>query len=196
MRKQEYQVFICYSDEDLEFVEMLFESLNRISEIFPYVAGFYRLSGRELKDKIKEEIIASDFIVALLTHNGIKSQWVNQEIGFACAHHEDVNIIPIKEEGVTIKAFLEGKEWTDFYRGDYELTIAQVIYDLRIRIQTEFHIKLKCPICLHEEEYLLVESLINVAIKNGNNIIQPCSICQNPDSENWIAYNPKTLEQI
>lgn len=197
--KKKYQVFICYSEDDIEFVEMLYESLNRISEIIPYVAGLYRLSGKELKDRIKEEIIASDFIVVLLTHNGIKSQWVNQEIGFACAHHNDVNIIPVREEGVTIKAFLEGKEWTSFHRDDYELTIAHIIYDLRIRIPKELHIKLRCPICSSEDEYLLAEqSLINKVIKEkkGRVIIQECTICRNPDMYKCIAYNPKTLEQM
>lgn len=150
-----------------------------------------------MKHKIKEEIIASDVILALLTHNGIKSQWVNQEIGFACAHHKDVNIIPIREEGVEIKAFLEGKEWTDFYRTDYELTIANIIYDLRSKIPRDFYIKLKCPICSNGGEYLLAEqSLINETIENGEVISQQCSVCQQPDQENWIHYNPKTLEQI
>lgn len=192
-----YQVFICYSEEEMEFVKELYNSLNRISEIDPYVADFFRLSGKELKDKIKEEIIASNFIVALLTHSGVKSQWVNQEIGFACAHHEDINIIPVKEENVVINAFLEGKEYTNFYRDDYERTITEIIYDLRIRIPEELHIELKCPICSGIAEYPLADqSLINNVISDGTNIIQQCSMCQNQDKEKWIEYNPKTLEQI
>jgi len=189
---KEYRVFICYSEQNIDFVEMLHNSLNRISEIFAYVADFYRESGRELKEKIMTEVKASNFIVTLLTQEGVKSQWVNQEIGYAYAHHDETRIIPVREEEVEMKAFLEGREYTEFHRNDYEFTISQIIYDLRMKIPEGLHIQLECPKCGNIAEYPLAEQeKVNKAISSGGAIAQKCDNCPG-----WIEYNPKTLGEV
>lgn len=115
-----YKVFISHSTNDMDLVYELRISLGRVG-VEPYVAEYYPEPDEELPQKIKRNIDDSQSVVALLTHDGIRSQWVNQEIGYA--DKAGKKIIPIVEEGVEISGFLTSKERILFNRANpYEVS--------------------------------------------------------------------------
>ena len=80
-----WKVFIGYSSEDDELAQYIHDCLKRIVQIQPYKAENYLQFGEDFKKKIQNEQDTSQFMIVLLTNNGIRSQWVNQEIGYAYA---------------------------------------------------------------------------------------------------------------
>jgi len=64
--------------------------------------------------KIKKQIRDADFVVVLLTRNGIRSTWVQQEIGIAV--NAEKPIIPIVEQGTQPGdlAALQGREYIEY----------------------------------------------------------------------------------
>jgi hypothetical protein len=63
--------------------------------------------GKIIPDKILEKIKSCEHFVTFLTEQGVKSQWVNQEIGMAFA--SDRHIIPIVQENVRYEGVIEVK---------------------------------------------------------------------------------------
>jgi hypothetical protein len=79
-----------------------------------FVAEWYLAPGAPLDHKIFSQIKMADCIVVLLTRNGIRSNWVQQEIGYALELPKPV--IPLVEKGVDPKdlAALQGKEYIEY----------------------------------------------------------------------------------
>jgi len=79
-----------------------------------YVAEWYLVPGVPISKKIFEQIDNSNCVVVILTRNGIRSQWVHQEIGYA----KRVNrpIIPLVEKGISKEqlASLQGIEYIEY----------------------------------------------------------------------------------
>ncbi len=70
--------------------------------------------GRSIAEKVKDAIASADALVVLLTRNGRRSAYVQQEIGFAEAKGKLV--VPLVEPGVDRDglAMLEGREYIPF----------------------------------------------------------------------------------
>jgi len=110
------RVFISHSITDTEIVYDLYRWLRQ-NGIWTYVAEFYPAPGIQLPDKIARAIDNSDCLIAFLTVDGNRSEFVNQEIGYA--KKAGKLIIPVAEEGVVKpKGFLEGMEYIPFSRYD------------------------------------------------------------------------------
>ena len=108
-----YKVFISHSTRDQGLVISLANILSKFGvEVF--VAEWYLTPGERLDKKVFEQIGRSDCVVALLTKNGIRSNWVQQEIGYALK--SDMLLIPLVERGIDPKALaaLQGKEYIEY----------------------------------------------------------------------------------
>lgn len=92
-----YTVFISHSASDQRLVTTLSNTLSRMG-INVYVAEWYLAPGTPVSRKVFEQIDNSNCVVAVLTRNGIRSQWVHQEIGYARKANKP--IIPLVEKGV------------------------------------------------------------------------------------------------
>lgn len=139
-----YKAFIGYSREDKTLAQSIHDSLTRIVQIQPYLAEIYPNYGEDFKERIKNELDNSFFMVVLLTNNGIHSQWVNQEVGYAYALKRRPrllpllqglpHIIPISERQTELKGFIT-KDTTDILFLDefpsFEYIIANVIFTIR-----------------------------------------------------------------
>jgi MTH538 TIR-like domain (DUF1863). len=105
-----YTVFISHSAKDIVVVRQYAAELQRYG-IIPIVAQDYRPNKSPIKitEKIAELITNSDCIIAFLTKNAVKTNWVQAEIGFS---YNKKTIIPLVEKGVkpTQLTFLEGTE--------------------------------------------------------------------------------------
>lgn len=134
-----YTVFISHSTQDRGLVIALANILAKF-EIKVFVAEWYLMPGEPVSKKIFDEIEKSDCIVALLTRNGIRSNWVNQEIGYALKAEKI--LIPIVEKGVDINELgaLQGKEYIEYDSSQYQealLKTASFVKSLHLRKQKQ-----------------------------------------------------------
>lgn len=105
-----YKVFISHSTRDLGLVTFLAKKLSEFGvEVF--VAEWSLSPGATLDKKVSAQIERADCVVAILTQNGMRSNWVQQEIGYALKANKP--IIPLVEKGISPKhlGFLQGKEY-------------------------------------------------------------------------------------
>lgn len=93
--KMAYKVFISHSCRDRGLVMSLANLLSRFG-VEVTVAEWYLSPGEPIGKKVFEQIDESDCVVVLLTRNGIRSSWVQQEIGHAMKKKP---VIPIVEKG-------------------------------------------------------------------------------------------------
>ena len=199
-----YGVFISHSGEDMDLVKPLHDSLSRIVEIAPYVAEYYPKPGLDVKHKIATDLKDSYCVIVLLTRSGVSSQWVNQEIGYAYALPPFPRlIIPIVEEGILIRGFLEGVQYIKLDRTRFEDTISKVIYTLRTIIPKgheigALNLRIECKKCVNDlgfpYEYsipLPIQPHINEIIQKGQVFATRCPKCQRE-----YLFHPKTLIQL
>ncbi len=108
-----YNVFISHSTQDRGLVIALANILAKF-EIKTFVAEWYLTPGEPISEKVFAGIKESDCVVALLAQNGMRSNWVNQEIGYAL--NSGKPLIPIIEKGVNLSglAALQGKEYIEY----------------------------------------------------------------------------------
>lgn len=133
-----YRVFISHSTKDLDIVYDLHRWLTQ-KGIVTYVAEFYPRPGLPLPEKIAKEINECDCVIALLTVDGNRSEFVQQEIGYA--KKAGKLIIPLVEEGlVKPRGFLEGVEYIPFRRDfptEAILRVSQYLQELSVRKEEE-----------------------------------------------------------
>lgn len=108
-----YKVFISHSTRDRGLVISLSNLLSKFG-VEVSVAEWYLTPGEPLDKKVFEQIRKSDCIVVLLTRNGIRSKWVQQEIGYSLQQNKP--LIPIVERGIDPEALaaLQGREYIEY----------------------------------------------------------------------------------
>jgi hypothetical protein len=109
----DYKVFISHSTDDQRLVVSLANLLSKY-EMKVSVAEWYLTPGEPLTNKIFKQINESDCVVVLLTENGMRSEWVKQEI--AIALNKRKIIIPLVTKGIRPNelAALQGREYIEF----------------------------------------------------------------------------------
>ncbi len=127
-----YTVFLSYGGKDNDLVSAINESLSRFSNIEVYIAEWIQMAGVPLEVKVRNGLDRSFAMIALITNNSINSEWMQQEIGYATAKNR--NIIPIVEQGVNIKGFLEAKEYIPLERYNLDFCIYLIIHRLNTLI--------------------------------------------------------------
>lgn len=115
-----FKVFISHSLSDLTLVSQFKYCLEH-NKVGVYLAELDPQPGQDLSDKVKEAIQQSDYLLALLTADGLRSQWVSYEIAHAEAKGKPV--MPIVEEGMPVPGFLAGKEYIPLDRRFPERTL-------------------------------------------------------------------------
>lgn len=108
-----YKVFISHSTQDRGLVISLANLLSKFG-LKVSVAEWYLAPGERIDKKVFGQIQRSDCVIALLTQNGIRSNWVEQEIGYSL--HRNKPVIPIVEKGIDSKdlAALHGREYIEY----------------------------------------------------------------------------------
>ena len=120
-----YKVFISHSTRDQGLVISLTNLLSKFG-VDVFVAEWYLTPGESINDKILENIRSADCVVALLTRNGIRSNWVQQEIGYSLQCSKV--IIPIVEKGIDQKdlAALQGREYIEYDPNEYQQALIKL----------------------------------------------------------------------
>lgn len=108
-----YKVFISHSTSDQGMVISLANLLSKYG-VKVFVAEWYLTPGERLTTKVFNQIKNSDCVIVLLTRNGIRSNWVQQEIGYALNSVKP--LIPLVERGVDPKDLgrLQGIEYIEY----------------------------------------------------------------------------------
>ena len=108
-----YKVFISHSTRDQRLVISLANLLTKF-DIDVSVAEWYLTPGQRIEEKVFNEIGKSNCVVILLTQNGMRSAWVQQEIGYALNTKRPV--IPLVETGINAKDLgaLQGREYIEY----------------------------------------------------------------------------------
>jgi hypothetical protein len=132
-----YKVFISHSTRDQGLVVYLANLLRRFG-VDTSVAEWHLSPGKRLDRKVFGEIKKSDCVVAFLTRNGTRSNWVQQEIGYSL--QLDKLVIPIVEKGVEPEelAALRGREYIEYnpYQYDEALTrLSTYLESLKVKKQ-------------------------------------------------------------
>ena len=130
-----FTVFISHSKADVDIVKKLHSALEQ-SGIKVYVAEFYPEPGKLLSEKVTKQIELSDCFLVLLTQEGVKSNWVQQEIGVA--KQAKRLIIPVVEKGIKITGLLEGVERIELDRENLWNTIESINnYATHLKVKKE-----------------------------------------------------------
>jgi len=91
-----YSVFISHSTRDRGLVISLARLLEKFG-VQVHVADWYLAPGEPIAKKVFDLIERADCVVALLTRDGARSNWVQQEIGFSLQRQKAV--VPVVEKG-------------------------------------------------------------------------------------------------
>lgn len=110
-----YTVFVSHSVSDQAILLKLAKHLEA-ERIELYVAEWDVTPGRSIGAKTRACIDRADCMVVLLTREGSRSEWVNQEIGYAIRASKPV--LPFVESGTKLTGLLEGVETISFDGSD------------------------------------------------------------------------------
>jgi len=133
----QYTVFLSHSSRDQNLVTNVRNKLENAG-INVYVAEEDFQLGKSLSEKILTNIKSANCMVVILTDTGIRSQFVNQEIGIA--EVSGIPIIPMVDARVRskVKGLLAEREQIVFDRRKPEQAIQRVssyISSLKLKIQ-------------------------------------------------------------
>ena len=130
-----YKVFISHSarPEEWAFINQV---LGRVSPLGVqcYMAEHDLQAGVVLNDKLRDRIRQSDCVLALITKNSVKSDWVKWEVGAASGFGKLV--IPVVELGVQVPVFLLNKEHIKFDPHNSAAT-AQAVSQYLVKLKLE-----------------------------------------------------------
>lgn len=76
-------LFISYSNNNLTKVKLIKKELTDHAYFEPLIIAFNREPNKTLITKVTEGIDSSFAIIPILTRDSIKTQWINQEIGYS-----------------------------------------------------------------------------------------------------------------
>lgn len=186
-------VFLSYAEEDADFAHRIFDILDSLY-LYPYAYSLLPDYGGVVEENIKLEISNCDIVLCLLTENGIRSPWVNQEIGMAFMAGK--RIIPVIEEGFKREGIIEFRSSINYNPNDLDETIYSILYALRLKYNPQ-KIRLYCESCDEYFDGLLpgIEALNKVIERRGKgeNIVWQWGC---PNKNHVIQIDPKTLEAI
>ena len=194
------KIFISYDTNDEELVTKITDSLTRIG-LEPFKVPDHISVNADLGDKVVEAIKDSNCFVPIITQTSIKSQWVNQEIGYAYSRDE-LPIFPIVEKGLQINGFIhQSKENIQLNPENPEDTIYYLIHFLRNHINRNFTVVKKiyitCKICTKKYDIdLPSQENITKAIQEGSLIATQCKGCKNLNNLNTKTFEIKNHLKI
>ena len=118
-----FKVFLSHTNgpDEMTIVRRLASNLD-LAGVTTYVAEDDRQPGAYLSEKIKQNILNSDWVIGLWTKDSSKSAYVNQELGFTEGKKSYALLV---QKGVPVEGFSEGREHISFDPSDPELGIQE-----------------------------------------------------------------------
>ena len=120
------KVFISHSMKDSQLVRVLVKNLE-IYSVEAYIAERDYQPGKQLSQKIMQNIDTSNYFLVVYTINGEDSIYVQQEIGYWLGKKKFNDFIPLVAKGINPRGFLHDLEFIEFDQQNPKLGIANVI---------------------------------------------------------------------
>jgi hypothetical protein len=124
-----YKLFLSHSVRDMYLVRQIEKHLDA-NGIEVFIAEDIGTPGAVLEEKFRALIRNAHFFLALLTENGVRSEWVIKETNYAHEIERPMLLLKEREAQVAIS-----REWVDFSRLDPEETILENIEKALRKIQ-------------------------------------------------------------
>src|SRR5688572_27941096 len=105
----ERKIFISYSDFDKSKMRSLEKKILTSKFLKPIIIADKRESGVPLSNKAIKGILEADFVIPILTMKSVRTQWINQEIGFTKAHGKDSKPIVEKQTMKELRGFINSQ---------------------------------------------------------------------------------------
>ncbi len=104
------KVFISFAECDRKRMEIVVKELNKSELLKPLVVESNRRSNESISNLVIESINLSHYFIPILSEESIKTQWVNQEIGYAKSR-ENLITIPIIQSTIinSLKGFIHNQ---------------------------------------------------------------------------------------
>ncbi len=104
-------VFISFNEVDRNWMKSLKKELEASELLKPIVVEDKRDGLQRIQDLVVKGIKESDYFVPIITRKSMKTQWVNQEIGFASAR-QGLEILPILQRGISkdLRGFIHNQQ--------------------------------------------------------------------------------------
>jgi len=116
-----YKLFVSHSVRDMNLVRQIEKHLDA-NGIEVFIAEDIRTPGAVLEEKFRALIRDAHFFLALLTENGVGSEWVIKETNYA--HEINKPMLLLKEREAQVAS---SREWVEFSRFDSQETILEKI---------------------------------------------------------------------
>ena len=120
------KVFISHSMKDSQLVRVLVKNLE-IYSVEAYIAERDYQPGKQLSQKIMQNIDTSNYFLVVYTIDGEDSIYVQQEIGYWLGKKKFNDFIPLVAKGINPRGFLHDLEFIEFDQQNPKLGIANVI---------------------------------------------------------------------
>ncbi|MBP6239154.1 MAG: toll/interleukin-1 receptor domain-containing protein [Saprospiraceae bacterium] len=104
------KVFISFSECDRKRMEIIVKVLNNSELLTSLVVESNRRSNESISNLVIESINESHYFIPILSEESIKTQWVNQEIGYAKSK-VDLKLLPVTQSIIinTLKGFIHNQ---------------------------------------------------------------------------------------
>jgi hypothetical protein len=112
-----FKVFLAHNSKDVSMVKSVYQTLEE-NGFECWVAEFNTELGKNVSDKVKEEIEVADAVVVLWTKRGGRSEFVNQEIGYALRAGK--TILPLVMGKAKLKGLIREMDVIRFSKNNIE----------------------------------------------------------------------------
>lgn len=117
-------LFISYANENYDKVKLIKKELERHFLFEPLIVADRRKPNKALVKLVTDGIDSSFCVIPIISSQSYKTQWINQEIGYA--YCKEINIIPIIENSVLdeLKGIIHKQNQCPYlYTGRLSLTV-------------------------------------------------------------------------
>lgn len=182
------KVYISHWKQDESLAQELARALWAVN-LESFSSLYKKAAGLSQAERIRFGIRQSDCIITILTHEGVASPRVNQEIGLAVG--TDQLIIPLVESGVELPVLISHLHPVSFSRDSYEDALGMVIQSIRDLTRLDW-LKIRCPYCGEEmTQYMTPQEEVDRALFAGTDLETMCSYC-----ERTIFLDPRTFRPL
>jgi hypothetical protein len=143
-----YDIFLSHSEQDRELIDFIKNSLDAI-DLDVYVEELETNYGTDVVESVCKAIENSDYFMAVLTNKSIKSQWVNQEIGYAFANN--IDILPIRIGKVKVTGMISNLKGIKSESNNKKIT-SKIVWHF-INENNIKYFTVVCEKCGKEEEW-------------------------------------------
>jgi len=203
------KIFIAHTSVNEDYAREICNSLSRIVEFSPYLAQDYPSFGDSFKDRIQNAIENCKFFIVCFSASALPNQWVNQELGYACAvkrrKPDAFHIIPISQSNLDIKGMITRDSEDILFEDKFtpENLIASIILAIRLKIYKgldygTLHYKVTCRHCTDHKN---LPTIYHVSLPEHRDILRTietgetswhslCISCKQSNYSNILTWEP------